>query len=260
MSTTDNNAPTPEVEKLEGSIVGALHEASTLTYIDCRKLYHALAPILARAFAEKDAEHERMAQSLIAILSGTEAANATSHLSVPEMMACQRVQWHREMEQRAEKAEAELAETLRLAQNCKDDMAAAERERDQLRAEVERLKLEQLRLINATSHGSANEVTASERAMQQFTVEQLHGMIADLRAQLAATEARHADAQAAIRNGLEREDALKAQLAAAEEDTKRLDWLENPLAQNWLFGTFVSGGSPQAVRRAIDKARKEVKS
>lgn len=47
---------------------------------------------------------------------------------------------------------------------------------------------------------------------------------------------------------------LQSLLATAEADTKRLDWLEDPLNQNRLFGYFLKGGSPQSVRRAIDSA------
>lgn len=51
--------------------------------------------------------------------------------------------------------------------------------------------------------------------------------------------------------------SAKSLLEQDKEDGKdraRLDWLENPLSQQFLYGTFVSGGSNKAVRVAIDTA------
>lgn len=87
----------------------------------------------------------------------------------------------------------------------------------------------------------------------------------DLKARLEAAEKeRLADLEplrAILQHGVDDElwrsgetviSAIVRHIAVIQKDCERLDWLENPLSQNHLFGTFVMGGSKTALRAAID--------
>lgn len=88
----------------------------------------------------------------------------------------------------------------------------------------------------------------------------------ELLERLDAKEGELAKIRATLQSGLDRDkdDASTHHLAAiamnalafARRDERRMDWLQSAVVQNYLFGRWVEGGSPNSLRLLIDREMK----
>lgn len=253
--------PSADVEKLAEECVRKCFEAELSykeqVFLDRKK--NEVSAIIARAFAEKDAEIARLKDK---------HKQSPEYLSMLQAMLDMKAR-----AERAERAEAELTgakDHIAIATHPELGWAVSEEEHSRVVAECTRLRAEVERLSapRSTMRSPADikeiadlraQLNELQRINQADYTEAGWQRARELEAQLTALEASERKAH------YEREDARQAlelcrtELAAAQEDKERLDWLTesrrtlSEYDQRWeIEGNDNSHNSPRA---AIDQAR-----